>query len=162
MSSRISISTASNYLVADDARFDDARIDVERFETTPQIDDGVALHNRLTIRRSDDHAVTPPESKYVGKISVQRERCVALHVRGDFLRDWLVCKFHASTFELIVERPNERLGAVVVSVFEVRVRFRFVAVFHRQSGVSNIVPVVRIVYLGEAALPITGETYATR
>ena len=59
-------------------------------------------------------------------------------------------------------RVHERLGAVVVSVFEVRVRFRFVAVFHRQSGVSNIVPVVRIVYRGEATLPITRETYATR
>ena len=64
--------------------------------------------------------------------------------------------------ELIVERPNERLGAVVVSVFEVRVRFRFVAVFHRQSGVSNIVPVVRVVYLGEAAFPLARQTYPTR
>ena len=40
-------------------------IDIERFETTPQIDDGVALHNRRTSRRCPhiyDHTVTRPES----------------------------------------------------------------------------------------------------
>ena len=52
-------------LVADDARFDDARIDVERFETTPQIDDGVGSYKHRTNRRLDTgSAVARPESPY--------------------------------------------------------------------------------------------------
>ncbi len=46
---------------------------------------------------------------------------------------------------------------LVIAVFEAHVA----VVFHRQSGVSNVVPAVRIVYLGEAAFPNTRETYAT-
>ena len=50
---------------------------------------------------------------------------------------------------------------VVLAVFEAHVSFHVTFVFHRQSGVSNIVPVVQIVYLGEATFPNTRDTYAT-
>ena len=77
-----------------------------------------------------------------------------------FLRDWFVREFYASRF-IAVELFGERLGTVVITVFKVRVRFHVAVVLNRQSGVSNVVPVVRIVYLGEATFPNTRETYAT-
>ena len=81
-------------------------------------------------------------------------------MRDDFLRDRFVREFHASGF-IAVERRGECLGTVVLAVFEAHVRFHVAVVFNRQSGVSNVVPVVRIVYLGEATFPITRETYST-
>ena len=87
-------------------------------------------------------------------ISVQCELCLVLHVRDEFLGDRFVREFHASRF-IAVESRGERLGTVVIAVFKVRVRVHVSVVFHRRSGVSNVVPVVRIVYLGEAAFPIT-------
>ena len=85
-------------------------------------------------------------------------------MRDDFLRDRFVTEFHASGC-ITVERLDEFLGAVVVPVFKVRVRYRFAVVFNSQSGFSNVVPVVRVVYLGEAAFPLAaaaGQTYPTR
>ncbi len=115
------------------------------------------------VRRETGGAVARPstEPEYVGQIAVQCVLCLALHVRDEFLRDRLVVEFHASWF-ITVERLDERLGAVVVPGFEVRVRFS--VVFHHQSGISNVVPVVRVVYLGEAAFPLAaaGQTYPTR
>ena len=43
---------------------------------------------------------------------------------------------------------------MVIAVFEAHVRFHVVVVFH----VSNAVPVVRIVYLGETTFPNIRET----
>ena len=81
-------------------------------------------------------------------------------MRDDFLRDRFVREFHASGF-IAVERRGEGLGTVVIAVFEAHVRCHVAVVFNRQSGVSNVVSVVRIVYLGEATFPITRETYST-
>ena len=58
-----------------------------------------------------------------------------------FLRDRFVRECHASWF-ITVESRGERLGTVVIAVFEVGVRFHVAVVFHCQSGVSNVVPVV--------------------
>ena len=146
------------------ARFDDARIDVERFETTPQIDDWSSLAQPT--ERAEDVSVTTasplPNPSMSGRSPYNANVVSPFHVRGDFLRDWLVCKFHASTFELIVERPDERLGAVVVSVFEVRVRFRFCrrvppSIWRFEHCTSR-----EVVYLGEAAFPLARQTYPTR
>ena len=81
-------------------------------------------------------------------------------MHDEFLRDWFVREFHASWF-IVVERRGERLGTVVMAVLEAHVRFHVAVVFHRQSGVSKVEPVVRIVYLGEATFANTRETYAT-
>ena len=71
-----------------------------------------------------------------------------------------VREFHASWF-ITVERRDMRFVTVVIVVFEAHVHFHVAVVFNCQSGVSNVVPVMRIVYVGEATLPITRETYAT-
>ena len=81
-------------------------------------------------------------------------------MRDEFLRDRFVREFHASWF-IAVERRGECLGTVVIAVFEAHVRFYVAVLFHRQSGVSNVVPIMRIVYLGEATFLNTRETYAT-
>ena len=73
-------------------------------------------------------------------------------MRDEFLRDRFVSEFHASWF-IAVERRGEYLGTVVIAICEAHVRFHVAVVFHRQSGISNVVPVVRIVYLGEATFP---------
>ena len=78
----------------------------------------------------------------------------------EFLRDRFVREFHASWF-IAVGRRGESLGSVVIAVFEAHVRFHAAVMFLRQSGISNVVPVVRIVYLDEATFPNTTETYAT-
>ena len=79
-------------------------------------------------------------------------------MRDEFLRDRFVSEFHASWF-ITVERRGECLGTVVITIFEAHVRFHVAVVFHRQSGISNVVPVVRIVYLGEATFPNTRDIY---
>ena len=79
-------------------------------------------------------------------------------MRDEFLRDRFVREFHASWF-IAIERRGECLGTVVITVFEAHVRFHVAVVFNRQSGISNVVPVVRIVYLGEAAFPNTRDLY---
>ena len=114
------------------------------------------------VRRETGGAVARPstEPEYVGQIAVQCELCLALHVRDEFLRDRFVSEFHASWF-IAVERRGECLGTVVIAIFEAHVRFHVAVVFHRQSGISNVVPVVRIVYLGEATFPNTRDIYAT-
>ena len=94
------------------------------------------------------------EPKYVEEMSVQCELCLALHVRDEFLGDRFVRAFHTSQF-IAVDRRGERLGTVLIAVFELRVRVHVAVVFHRQCDVSNVIPVVRIVYLVEAAFPIT-------
>ena len=81
-------------------------------------------------------------------------------MRDEFLRDRLVREFHASWF-IAVERRGECLGTVVIAVFEAHVHFHVAVVFHRQFGISNVVPVVRIMYIGEATFPNTRETYAS-
>ena len=79
-------------------------------------------------------------------------------MRDDFLRDRFVVESHASGF-IAVERRDECVGTVVIAVFEAHVRFHVAVVFNRKSGVSDVVPIVRLVYLGEATLPFTVETY---
>ena len=103
---------------------------------------------RTCRRRETGAAVARPstEPEYAGQISVQCE-----------LR--LVREFHASRF-ITVDRRGERLGTVVIAVFEVGVRFHVAVVFHHQYGVWNVVPVVPIVYLCDT-FPISRETYAT-
>ena len=78
----------------------------------------------------------------------------------NFLLDRFVTEFHASRF-ITDERHVEGHGTVVIAVFEVRVRFHVAVVFHRQSGVSKVVPAVRIVHHGDATFSMTRETYAT-
>ncbi len=73
-------------------------------------------------------------------------------MRDEFLRDRCLREFHASWF-IAVESRGECLGTVVIAVFETHVHFHVAVVFHRQSGISKVVPVVRIVYLGEATFP---------
>ena len=117
-------------------------------------------NRRRTSRRRETGtaAVARPsaEPDYIGQIAIQCERCLALHVRHEFLRDRFVREFHASRF-ITVELLGERLGTVVITVFKVRILFHVAVVFNRQSGVSNVVPVVRIVYLGEATFPNTRD-----
>ena len=118
---------------------------------------------RTNIERADDARLallSSAEPEYVGQIAVQCELCLALHVRDECLRDRFVREFHASWF-IAVERRGECLGTVVIAVFQAPVRFHVAVVFHHQSGISNVLPVVRKVYLGEAAFPNTRETYAT-
>ena len=132
-------------------------------EYSPQIDDGAGSYKHRTSRRRETGgAVARPstEPEYVGQIAVQCELCLALHVRDEFLRDRFVSEFHASWF-IAVERRGECLGTVVIAIFEAHVRFHVAVVFYRQSGISNVVPVVRIVYLGEATFPNTRDIYAT-
>ena len=81
-------------------------------------------------------------------------------MRDEFLRDRFVSEFHASWF-IAVERRGECLGTVLIAIFEAHARFHVAVVFHRQSGISNVVPVVRIVYLGEATFPNIRDIYAT-
>ena len=87
--------------------------------------------------------------------------CVAFHVRDDFLRDRFVVESHAPGF-IAVERRGECLGTVVIAVFEAHVRFHVAVVFNCKSGVSNVVPIMRVVYLGEPTLTFTVETYQSR
>ena len=94
------------------------------------------------------------------QISVQLERRVPLHLHAHLLGDPIVREFHASTF-FSIERPNERTGTVVIAVVDVPVRIQAVAVCDSQSGVSNVVPVVRVMYFGEAAFPFPGQTYTS-
>ena len=114
---------------------------------------------RTNIERADDArlVVLSPDP---APITVQCELCLALHMRDEFLRNQFAREFHASWF-IAVERRGECIGTVVIPVFETHVRFHVAVVFHRQSGISNVVPVVRIVYLGEATFPNTRDIYAT-
>ena len=97
----------------------------------------------MSRRRKDPGA----EPEYVRQIPVHCELCLALQVREEILRDRFISEFHASWF-ITIGRRGERLGTVVIAIFEVRV--------------SNVVPVVRIVYISETSLLITIYTYATR
>ena len=81
-------------------------------------------------------------------------------MHAHLLGDPIVREFHASTF-FAIERPNERTGTVVIAVVDVPVRIQGVAVCDSQSGVSNVVPVVRVMYFGEAAFPFPGQTYTS-
>ena len=109
---------------------------------------------RTNIERADDARLALLSPDPAPNPNVQCELCLALHVRDEFLRDRFVRELHASWF-IAVERRGECLGTVVIPVFEAHVRFHVAVVFHRRSGVSNVVPVVRIVYLGEATFPNT-------
>ena len=99
---------------------------------------------RTNIERADDVRLVmlspdpAPKPEYFGQIAVQCELCLALHVRDEFLRDRFVSEFHASWF-IAVERRGECLGTVVIAIFEAHVRFHVAVVFHRQSGISNVV-----------------------
>ncbi len=121
---------------------------------------------RTNIERADDVRLVvlspdqAPNPSMSGRSPYNVNFCLALHVRDEFLRDRFVSEFHASWF-IAVERRGQCLGTVVIAIFEAHVRFHVAVVFHRQSGISNVVPVVRIVYLGEAIFQNTRETYAT-
>ena len=81
-------------------------------------------------------------------------------MRDDFLRDRFVVEFHASGF-IAVDRLDERLVAVAVPVFEVRVHFHFAG--RIPSVFPDVVLVGRVVYLGEVAFALAaGQTYPTR
>ena len=82
-------------------------------------------------------------------------------MRDDFLRDRFLVESHASGF-IAVERRGKCLGTVVIAVFEAHVRFHVAVVFNRKSGVSNVVRIVRVVYLGLPTIPFTRETYPSR
>ena len=120
---------------------------------------------RTNMERADDVRLVvlspdPAPNPSMSGRSPYNVNFVLLFVRDEFLRDRFVSEFHASWF-IAVERRGECLGTVVIAIFEAHVRYHVAVVFHRQSGISNVVPVVRIVYLAEATFPNTRDIYAT-
>ena len=145
-----------NDLVTDYAGFDHARVDVDRFETAPQIDNGVGWErNRMICVRCD---VT--ESQNIAQIAVQPELRLPLQMRTHFLCHGIIRKCYPALF-VKVERFNECFEAVVITIVEVHAMRAFF-MFHNQSGISNVVPIVWVVYLGEPTLPFAVETYPSR
>ena len=91
------------------------------------------------------------ESQNIAQIAVQPELRLPLQVRAHFLGHGIIRTFYPARF---VENEcfDECFGAVVIAVVEVYVMHAFF-MFHNHSGVSNVVPIVLVVYLGEPTLP---------
>ena len=100
------------------------------------------------------------ESQNIAQITVQPELRLPLQVRVHFLCHGILRKFYPARF-VDIECFDECFGAVVIAVVEVYVMHAFF-MFHNHSCVSNVVPIVRVMYLGEPTLPFTVETYPSR
>ena len=100
------------------------------------------------------------ESQNIAQITVQPELRLTLQVRAHFLCHGIIRKFYPAHF-VEVDCFDECFGAVVLAIVEVHVMHAFF-MFHNHSGVSNVLPIVRVVYLGEPTLPFAVETYPSR
>ena len=145
-----------NDIVADYAGLDHTRVDVEWLETAPQIEDGVGWERNRMIRIRCDVV----ESQNIAQITVQPELRLPLQVRAQFLGHGIIRKFYSARF-VQIECFDECFGTVAIAVVEVYVMHSFF-MFHHHSGVSNVVPIVQVVYLGDPTLPFAVETYPSR
>ena len=100
------------------------------------------------------------ESQNIAQVTVQPDLRLALQVCAHFLCHGIIRKCDPARV-IEVECFDDCLGAVVITVVEVHVTHAFV-MFHNHSSVSNVVPIARVVYLGELTLPFAMETYPSR
>ena len=100
------------------------------------------------------------ESQNIAQITVQPEFRLPLHVRAHFLCHGIIrTLYHAHFVE--VECFDECFGTVVIAIVEVHIMNAFF-MFHSHSSVSNVVPIVRVVYIGDPTLLFAVETYPSR
>ena len=91
------------------------------------------------------------ESQNIAQITVQPELRLPLQVRAHFLCHGIILNCLPARF-VEIDCFDECFGAVVIAVVEVYVMHAFF-MFHNHSGVSNVVPIVRVMYLREPTYP---------